>query len=754
MPTPRDRNSLRAMLRQVSADSPLQRVASQIEDARHSEAVSQTLESLGLESRGASQGLDALRGGELEGTALEALDTIARNGFDAPLSDDQQFALEAIVLPKYRPVVNIVADTFSVPPDPWTHLGGGLPKRRIDGAIRSVGRIEVPHHPFLIPYAGTGFVVGKLPVTGPKHLLMTNRHVAQLFATGLGQRNLAFNPGQAVEVDFKREIVPTTPQLLMVEAVVMIHPFWDMALLRVVGLPDDYPVLSFTTERPEQALDRDVVVIGYPAQDPRNDVDLQNRIFGGVYQVKRMQPGKLKVREDFESFGHLVNAVTHDSSTLGGNSGSAVIEFADPDPQAPARVIGLHFAGTYLKANYAVPMFDLAQDGRVVDAGVNFVGPVEPRTGLYGALWAKADASESAAPNVPTRKDVAMPSRPTVNNPRVSVTQSTSDRQIDVNVSVSISVPAALAPPVAQTAARSAPTAEGLFGGGEPPSIPDNRFSRESLAATTFDWKTTLSLSLASRQAYGSGAAVIDTVKNLWGVQSCEFFDVDDTQCFVAATDNVVLVAFRGTTSVQDWLADLNIFSTDRPYGTVHRGFRNAFAVVEPQLRAEVQKFAEKPVLITGHSLGGALAVIAAAEWQGVFDVRWLYTYGQPAVGKGSFPGFMNHHYGAKYIRVVNDDDIVPQIPPTYSHMGRLIHFDPHGGVSGEAEAVVTEATGVGTPPVMSEAAFDQLRARLLAERAGIATDGGEALGLEGMFPSFSDHSIERYLLKIALHAG
>jgi len=102
---------------------------------------------------------------------------------------------------------------------------------------------------------------------GPLHLMMTNRHVAELFASGLGQRRLELHPGRQVAVDFKREIVPSKPKLLSVERVVMIHPCWDMALLQVTGGADDHSVLSLSTEDPADAVDRDAVVFGYPAQD-------------------------------------------------------------------------------------------------------------------------------------------------------------------------------------------------------------------------------------------------------------------------------------------------------------------------------------------------------------------------------------------------------------------------------------------------------------------------------------------------------
>ena len=118
-------------------------------------------------------------------------------------------------------------------------------------------------------------------------------------------------------------------------------------------------------------------MVGYPAFDPRNDTAVQNTVFGGFYYVKRLQPGKLQKRGAIDSFGKSVSAATHDSSTLGGNSGSALV-----DP-ATGQVVGLHFAGVYLEANYAVPTAELARDPRVIDAGLRFEpGPHPKRT--YG----------------------------------------------------------------------------------------------------------------------------------------------------------------------------------------------------------------------------------------------------------------------------------------------------------------------------------------------------------------------------------
>ena len=326
---------------------------------------------------------------------------------------------------------------------------------------------------------------------------------------------------------------------------------------------------------------------------------------------------------------------------------------------------------------------------------------------------------------------------------------------------------------IAQTAARPA-TANTIAVEAADALI--ERFSVASLKKMSFEWGTALSLSLASRLAYGDTAEVTATAKNVWSLGTCEFIEADETQCFVATSPDAVLLSFRGTEALGDWLANLNILGTSRPYGKVHRGFLGAFQVVEQQLTSILDRFSGRRVLLTGHSLGGALALVAAAEWRGKFDISWVQTFGQPAVGKKDFQGFMEVNYGDTYYRFVNDDDIVPMVPPSFRHAGRLIHFTEDGDIervlgSGELEALEIDLGPVPVEtPMLTQEQFDLMRAQLLQERA---MKGGAPLteesveraaeevtaqtgveGLEGLFPSVADHSMDLYVAKVARKAG
>jgi endonuclease G len=182
----------------------------------------------------------------------------------------------------------------------------------------------------------------------------------------------------------------------------MVHPYWDMALF-LADLPDEIEPLTISVESQANLLGRDVVVIGYPAFDPeRNDAQVQQEIFKGIYNVKRIAPGRIVVRKRAIRSSWLQNAVdamAHDSSTLGGNSGSAVLEVKY------GRIAGLHFAGRYMVENYSVSGYELARDQRVVDAGVNFQMPLPQITNKLDEFWNSVDGESPAKPTPPPESD-------------------------------------------------------------------------------------------------------------------------------------------------------------------------------------------------------------------------------------------------------------------------------------------------------------------------------------------------------------
>lgn len=309
-----------------------------------------------------------------------------------------QFALEAIILPKLRPVAFIQESTFADLPDPWAHVS--IFKEALQPVISAIGRVEVENAG--VPFGGTGWLCGP-------GLMMTNRHVAEVFTYGVGLGDgprLRFIPQRRTRLEMAHEH-PRTKEAGLTYRVVkplMVHPHWDAALLQVEVEGDPAlapPPLALCATAPEETLlpETSVVVIGYPYWSNYHDEEVIKQVFNGIYGVKRIQPGKLMRYESIRSYNRTLDAILHDASTLGGNSGSAVVHL---DTQ---QVLALHFAGAYLVANYAVPAWELARDPRFVDAGVNFVpAPAagQPRTPDEGGpVWLGAWKGREGAAGTP-----------------------------------------------------------------------------------------------------------------------------------------------------------------------------------------------------------------------------------------------------------------------------------------------------------------------------------------------------------------
>jgi endonuclease G len=335
--------------------------------------------------------------GGLEGMGDDGGLEVIQSGFDSllndqPLSDQESFGLEAIIDARLRPSIPLAEHDFVSNHDLWTELSDQDVKRRFLAIARSVGRIEAPGSG--LRYGGTGFVVGD-------GLVMTNRHVAAIFQRGSGAGPFAsFISG--VTPGFNRSPAPESrpADTIKVERVVMIHPYWDMALLSVAGLPREAAPLPLSSMSIDAYARKRVAVVGYPAEDRRADAADQAAVFK-AFGVKQLQPGVLHGRTPRESFRRIVIAVGHDCSTLGGNSGSAVVDIET------GHVVALHFAGVAKTLNYAVPMSELALDGRVVDAGVLFDPSVRPeRAPSWSGAWNETPLRLAPEPASPPAKTV------------------------------------------------------------------------------------------------------------------------------------------------------------------------------------------------------------------------------------------------------------------------------------------------------------------------------------------------------------
>jgi hypothetical protein len=188
-----------------------------------------------------------------------------------------------------------------------------------------------------------------------------------------------------------------------------------------------------------------------------------------------------------------------------------------------------------------------------------------------------------------------------------------------------------------------------------------------------------------------------------------ELISVDNTQAWVGVDDNVLVIALRGSQAptsldgVKDWLlTNANNFlilpegrmGTDFAAAGVgarfHRGFLSGVEEIwQPLLEAVERRLkeAERTVLVAGHSLGGALALVGS--WRLVrhsVDVYQIYTYGAPMIGNDTAMQAFEREFPGRIFRYVNRPDMVPLLPTVslianlFTHCPKQLDLDSSAG--------------------------------------------------------------------------
>lgn len=309
--------------------------------------------------------------GELMKDAEEVVTTLATGASPGRRSAQMLRATtEAIVLLTGRPALRIVKGMID-PDDP--QLGDwaaslGPARNALKPLFDAVGRIDVKTVDGQV-HVGTGTVIGK-------GLVMTNRHVIDVFAEPMpaagGKQRFLLNGEVSICFD---EAARDDTRRFAVKSIVTagrarIGPYVDLAKLDVAILEVE------TTNKAGKALPKaagraplmigagaksNLIVAGYPAPPPREaaiDPDTGKvstaiwdrffELFGDDYSIKYVSPGRILNQPGSVSGDAVGWAFSHDATTLGGNSGSAILSL-----HAPYGVGGLHFGGEVLRQNLA-----------------------------------------------------------------------------------------------------------------------------------------------------------------------------------------------------------------------------------------------------------------------------------------------------------------------------------------------------------------------------------------------------------------
>jgi surfactin synthase thioesterase subunit len=244
------------------------------------------------------------------------------------------------------------------------------------------------------------------------------------------------------------------------------------------------------------------------------------------------------------------------------------------------------------------------------------------------------------------------------------------------------------------------------------------------------------------------------------------------TQAITGIRDGMLIIAFAGTDPVvfADWVSDFNFAPLANGAA---KGYSIAAQAAWPKLKSIIEAMpSEATVLLTGHSLGGALAVLISAEIQNYAPgkVGAVYTFGMPRPGLANFSESYQHALGSCTYRLVYGDDIVPTVAPSllgFRHVGQYLHCARNGKF---AATPLNDANGSDDPQFTAEA-VKELRNILhrpisrtvsIAQRWKLASTLAMGIGprdlrrdpvgiaIELLPPRLRDHLPDRYITSIS----
>lgn len=177
----------------------------------------------------------------------------------------------------------------------------------------------------------------------------------------------------------------------------------------------------------------------------------------------------------------------------------------------------------------------------------------------------------------------------------------------------------------------------------------------------------------ASHLAYRFLPGKRERILKNWGFSHVQLFDDSSTSTngFWAEQNEFVLLVFRGTQEPTDILTDVDVVLEPSPSewkisGRTHRGFTSGALSVRKYAKTAAiyaQKI-NKPLLLTGHSLGGAIAALTAVELErNQLPVHTVWSFGAPKMGDTDFTRSVQRMLGDRWQTLNQPNDPIPLLP-------------------------------------------------------------------------------------------
>lgn len=295
-----------------------------------------------------------------------------------------------------------------------------------------------------------------------------------------------------------------------------------------------------------------------------------------------------------------------------------------------------------------------------------------------------------------------------------------------------------------------------------PPEKYDKKaFEKFSAQRGRFDLDDAHAMMWMAQLSYETDApATIKEIAPVWNLKPIDpiraLGPLIDTRAIIGERDDCTIVAFAGTDPAlaSNLITDAKVRLT--PFDT-HEGFQKAFDAVWPQIKTQIENSA-RPLFFTGHSLGAALAVLAAekAHDSGMTPAA-VYTFGMPRAGGAAFAGRYNRKLGDRTFRLVHGGDIVPCIPEwfarllppariSFQHVGQMLKCESGAKFDRLAPLAVATCNDPAFHAGVRENWINRKNAFLAGELFAVAGPG--ALGQFLRFLPFAirDHLPDRYL--------